>query len=329
MSERAISERAISERDAPGGEAPVAAAARAAPQPAAPSEQTPFRRFAAAYAESPVAVVGLIVLVLLILTAVFAPWIAPQDPYDLARLDIMDSRTEPGGKSGDGQLTFMLGSDGQGRDMLSAIFYGLRISIGVGVLATMIALAIGMSVGLLAGYAGGRTEALIMRIADIQLSFPAILLALILLAFLKPGLGNIVIALVAVQWAYYARTTRSAAIVERRKEYIEAARGLGLSPARIIFRHLLPNCLPPLIVVAALQVASAIALEATLSFLGLGVPVTEPSLGLLISNGFRYLLSGQYWISFYPGVALLVTIVSINLVADRLRDVLNPRLQTH
>ncbi len=266
---------------------------------------------------------------LLILTAVFAPWIAPQDPYDLARLDIMDSRTEPGGKSGDGQLTFMLGSDGQGRDMLSAIFYGLRISIGVGVLATMIALAIGMSVGLLAGYAGGRTEALIMRIADIQLSFPAILLALILLAFLKPGLGNIVIALVAVQWAYYARTTRSAAIVERRKEYIEAARGLGLSPARIIFRHLLPNCLPPLIVVAALQVASAIALEATLSFLGLGVPVTEPSLGLLISNGFRYLLSGQYWISFYPGVALLVTIVSINLVADRLRDVLNPRLQTH
>ena len=329
MSERAISERAISERDAPGGEAPVAAAGRAAPQPAAPAEQTPFRRFAAAYAESPVAVVGLIVLVLLILTAVFAPWIAPQDPYDLARLDIMDSRTEPGGKSGDGQLTFMLGSDGQGRDMLSAIFYGLRISIGVGVLATMIALAIGMSVGLLAGYAGGRTEALIMRIADIQLSFPAILLALILLAFLKPGLGNIVIALVAVQWAYYARTTRSAAIVERRKEYIEAARGLGLSPARIIFRHLLPNCLPPLIVVAALQVASAIALEATLSFLGLGVPVTEPSLGLLISNGFRYLLSGQYWISFYPGVALLVTIVSINLVADRLRDVLNPRLQTH
>ncbi len=324
-----MSERAISERDAPGGEAPVAAAGRAAPQPAAPAEQTPFRRFAAAYAESPVAVVGLIVLVLLILTAVFAPWIAPQDPYDLARLDIMDSRTEPGGKSGDGQLTFMLGSDGQGRDMLSAIFYGLRISIGVGVLATMIALAIGMSVGLLAGYAGGRTEALIMRIADIQLSFPAILLALILLAFLKPGLGNIVIALVAVQWAYYARTTRSAAIVERRKEYIEAARGLGLSPARIIFRHLLPNCLPPLIVVAALQVASAIALEATLSFLGLGVPVTEPSLGLLISNGFRYLLSGQYWISFYPGVALLVTIVSINLVADRLRDVLNPRLQTH
>ncbi len=304
------------------GPAPVAAT------PVVDAE-TPFRRFVAQFVDSRIAIVGLIVLVGLVLLAVFAPWIAPQNPYDLSRLDLMDSRMAPGEKSSDGTLTFFLGSDGQGRDMLSAIFYGLRISIGVGVVSTLIALAIGMSVGLLAGYAGGRTETLIMRIADIQLSFPAILLALILLAFLKPGLGNIVIALVAVQWAYYARTTRGAAIVERRKEYIEAARGLGLSPMRIIFRHLLPNCLPPLIVVAALQVASAIALEATLSFLGLGVPVTEPSLGLLISNGFRYLLSGQYWISFYPGVALLITIVSINLVADRVRDVLNPRLQTH
>jgi peptide/nickel transport system permease protein len=292
-------------------------------------EQTPWRRNFAAYCESRIAVLGLVVLVLLCLLALFAPWIAPQNPYDLSRLDIMDSRLEPGELSADGGLTFYLGSDAQGRDMLSAIIYGLRISIGVGLASTLIALAIGMSVGLLAGYVGGRTEAVIMRIADIQLSFPAILLALILLAFLRPGLSNIVIALVAVQWAYYARTTRGAALVERRKEYIEAARGLGLSPVRIIFRHLLPNCLPPLIVVAALQVASAIALEATLSFLGLGVPVTEPSLGLLISNGFRYLLSGQYWISFFPGVALLVTIVAINLVADQLRDVLNPRLQSH
>lgn len=290
-------------------------------------ESTPLARFAAAYAESRIAMLGLAVLLALVLLAILAPWIAPQNPYDLARLDIMDSRLPPGDLSSDGRVTFHLGSDGQGRDMLSAIIYGLRISIGVGIAATLLALAIGMSVGLLAGYVGGRTEAFIMRIADIQLSFPAILLALILLAFLKPGLGNIVIALVAVQWAYYARTTRSAAIVERRKEYIEAARGLGLSAPRIIFRHLLPNCLPPLIVVAALQVASAIALEATLSFLGLGVPVTEPSLGLLISNGFRFLLSGQYWISFFPGVALLITIVAINLVADRLRDVLNPRLQ--
>jgi peptide/nickel transport system permease protein len=167
-----------------------------------------------------------------------------------------------------------------------------------------------------------------MRIADLQLSFPPILLALILLALLKPGITNIVIALVAVQWAYYARTTRSAALVERRREYIEAAQVLGLPPSRIMFRHLLPNCLPPLIVIAALQVASAITLEATLSFLGLGVPITEPSLGLLIANGFQYMLSGKYWISFFPGLALLVTIVSMNLVTDQLRDVLNPRLQT-
>ena len=315
----------MNESVAEPAKAPLPATGAAAPA----REQTPLRRNVAAYCESRIAVIGLVVLVLLCLLALFAPWIAPQNPYDLSRLDIMDSRLEPGELSVDGALTFHLGSDAQGRDMLSAIIYGLRISIGVGVTSTLIALVIGMTVGLLAGYAGGRTEAVIMRIADIQLSFPAILLALILLAFLRPGISNIVIALVAVQGAYYARTTRGAALVERRKEYIEAARGLGLSPLRIIFRHLLPNCLPPLIVVAALQVASAIALEATLSFLGLGVPVTEPSLGLLIANGFRFLLSGQYWISFFPGVALLITIVAVNLVADQLRDVLNPRLQTH
>jgi peptide/nickel transport system permease protein len=166
-----------------------------------------------------------------------------------------------------------------------------------------------------------------MRVADIQLSFPPILIALVLLAISGPGVGKIILALITVQWAYYARTARSAALVERGKEYIEAAVGLGLSTPRIVLRHLLPNCLPPLIVVAALQVASAITLEATLSFLGLGLPVTEPSLGLLISNGFQYLLSGAYWISVYPGIALLVTVAAINLVADQLRDVLNPRLQ--
>jgi len=227
----------------------------------------------------------------------------------------------------EGNLTFLLGTDDQGRDMLSAILYGLRISVMVGVTSTVIALAIGLSLGLLAGYAGGRIEALIMRVADIQLAFPPILVALILLALTGRGVDKIIIALVTVQWAYYARTTRSTALVERKKEYIEAASLLGLSPLRIMFRHLLPNCLPPLIVIAALQVASAISLEATLSFLGLGLPVTEPSLGLLISNGFQYLLSGKYWISFFPGVALLATVVAINLVADQLRDVLNPRLQ--
>jgi peptide/nickel transport system permease protein len=210
--------------------------------------------------------------------------------------------------------------------MLSAIFYGLRISLSVGATSTLFALAIGLTIGLVAAYFGGKVETLMMRIVDIQLSFPAILIALILIAVLGQGTGKVVAALVTVQWAYYARTVRSAALVEKRKEYIEAARCLALSPGRIVFRHLLPNCLPPLIVVATVQVAAAISLEATLSFLGLGLPITEPSLGLLIANGYQYLLSGKYWISFFPGIALLLTIVSINLVADQLRDVLNPRL---
>ncbi len=287
-----------------------------------------MRRFARDFFASRIATAGLIGLLLVILAAVFAPVIAPQNPYDLSTLDVMDSRLEPGKQSADGTMTFLLGTDEQGRDMLSAMLYGVRISMLVGVVSTVIALAIGLLLGLFAGYAGGRTEALIMRLADIQLSFPPILIALILLALTGQGVGKIIIALVAVQWAYYARTARSAALVERCKEYIEAAQALGLSPLRIMLRHLLPNCMPPLIVIAALQVASAISLEATLSFLGLGLPVTEPSLGLLIANGFQYLLSGKYWISFFPGIALLVTVVTINLVADQLRDVLNPHLQT-
>jgi len=293
----------------------------------APDVESPLARLWRGYRTSRTAVVAAAVLVVLVAAALLAPWLAPHNPYGLAQVDITDARLAPGEASMAGDRIYRLGTDEQGRDMLSAMLYGLRISIGVGVSATVAALAIGMTLGLVAGYVGGRTEAVIMRIADIQLSFPAILLALILLAFLRPGLSNVVIALVAVQWAYYARTMRSAALVESRREYVEAARGLGLSTARILFRHLLPNCLPPLIVVGALQVANAIALEATLSFLGLGVPITEPSLGMLIANGFQYLLSGKYWISVYPGVVLLVTIVTINLVADQLRDVLNPRLQ--
>ena len=203
----------------------------------------------------------------------------------------------------------------------------MRISLFVGFAATVLALIIGATAGMISAYVGGRTDNLIMRVADIQLSFPPILIALVLLALLGQGLGKIITALVAVQWAYYARTVRGTALVERRREYIEAAQVLGLPPARIVFRHLLPNCLPPLIVIATVQVASAITLEATLSFLGLGLPITEPSLGLLIANGFNYMLSGKYWISFFPGVALLLMIVSINLVGDQLRDVLNPRLK--
>ena len=289
-------------------------------------EETPARRIASDFIANPLAVLGLVLLALVIAAAIFAPLVSLQNPYDLAQLDVMDSRLPPGSKALTGG-TYWLGTDDQGRDMLSAIFYGLRISLSVGVMSTVIALAIGLTLGIAAAYLGGRTDTVIMRIADIQLSFPAILIALILLAVLGQGTLKIVAALVTVQWAYYARTVRSAALVEKRKEYIEAARCLALPPSRIVFRHLLPNCLPPLTVVATVQVAAAIALEATLSFLGLGLPITEPSLGLLIANGYQYLLSGKYWISFFPGVALLITIVGINLVADQLRDVLNPRLQ--
>jgi peptide/nickel transport system permease protein len=287
---------------------------------------SPFARIARDFLENPLAVAGLLLLAIIVAIAILAPLISPQNPYDLAQIDILDSKLPPGSASANGG-TFWLGTDDQGRDMLSAIFYGLRISLVVGVVSTALALLIGLAAGLAAAYVGGRVEMLIMRIVDIQLSFPSILIALILIAVLGQGTGKVITALVTVQWAYYARTVRSAALVEKRKEYIEAAHCLALSPARIVFRHLLPNCLPPMIVVATVQVAAAIALEATLSFLGLGLPITEPSLGLLIANGYQYLLSGKYWISFFPGIALLLTIVSINLVGDQLRDVLNPRLQ--
>ena len=283
-------------------------------------------RFWSDYAESPLSVIALAVLLLIIALAMAAPWLAPQDPYDLGQVSVMDARMPPGSESFDG-YTFWLGTDGAGRDLFSAILYGLRISLSVGVASGVIALLIGMVIGLVAAYFGGRTETLIMRVVDIQLSFPAVLIALMLLAILGKGVDKIIIALVVAQWAYYARTVRASALVERRKEYVEAATCLALSHKRIVFRHILPNCLAPLIVVGAVQVASAIALEATLSFLGVGLPQTEPSLGLLISNGFEYMLSGKYWISIFPGLALLFTIVSINLVGDQLRDVLNPRLK--
>ncbi len=307
---------------------PAAAPDTAPVAPTAPPPvESPWRRFASEFAESRVALFGLALLVMLIAIALAAPFISPQNPYDLAQLDVLDSKLGPGEVSSTTAKPYWLGTDDQGRDMLSAIFYGLRISLSVGVASTAIALAIGLVLGLAAAYFGGWVDAAIMRVADIQLSFPAILIALILLAILGQGVGKIIAALVTVQWAYYARTVRSSALVERQKEYIEAAQVLALSQPRIVLRHLLPNCLPPLIVVATVQVAHAISLEATLSFLGLGLPITEPSLGLLIANGFQYLLSGKYWISFYPGLALLATIVAINLVADQLRDVLNPRLK--
>jgi len=288
-------------------------------------EETPLRRFCGEFAESKLALLGLAMLVLIVFIALTASWISPQNPYDLAQLDVMDGKLPPGALSAAGK-TYLLGTDDQGRDMLSGIFYGLRISLGVGVASTVAAVAIGLLFGLLAAFFGGWVDALIMRVVDIQLSFPAILLALILLAVFGQGIDKVIVALITVQWAYYARTVRASAMIEMQKEYIEAARVLALSKPRILFRHLLPNCLPPLIVVATVQVAHAITLESTLSFLGLGLPITEPSLGLLIANGFSYLMSGNYWISFYPGLALVATVMSINLVADQLRDVLNPRL---
>jgi peptide/nickel transport system permease protein len=291
-----------------------------------PREESPLRLAWREFAQSPLAVAALVVFVLLVLAALAAPWISPQNPYDLAQLDIMDGRLPPGSKSPEG-MVYWLGTDDQGRDMLSGILYGLRISLGVGACAAAIAGMFGSTLGLVAAYVGGKTETVLMRLVDLQLSFPAILVALMILAFLGKGVGNVILALVIVGWAGYARTARGAALVERRREYIEAAECLVLPRWRLIFRHLLPNCLPPLIVIATIHVARAITLEATLSFLGLGVPITEPSLGLLIANGYQYMLSGKYWISFYPGIALLVTVVAINLVGDQLRDVLNPRLK--
>jgi peptide/nickel transport system permease protein len=270
-------------------------------------------------------VFGLVLVVLSAFVALFAPWISPQNPFDIGGLDLLDAKSPPGTVSGDGKMTYWLGTDGQSRDMMSAIFYGMRISLMVGSVSVVAALAIGIVIGLVAAYAGGKIDAFLMRIVDIMLSFPAILVALILLSVLGKGIDKVLVALILVQWAYFARAARSAALVERNKEYVEAATCLALPAWRIVFRHMLPNCMPSLIVIATITLARAIALEATLSFLGVGVPVTQPSLGMLISNGFEFLLSGSYWISFFPGVALAIAIIGINLAGDHLRDVLNPR----
>lgn len=279
-----------------------------------------IRRFFA----SPAALIGAIGLIVVLGAAILAPLLSPQDPYDLMQLDIMDSRLPPGSESFAG-VPYLLGTDGQGRDILSGIMYGLRTSLIVGIVSAFAAALIGTTLGLMAAYLGGRIESFTMRLVDLQLSFPTILMALMVLAILGNGVTNVVLAIIIAEWATYARTARGTALVEREKEYIEAARCLRIPGYRVLLRHLLPNCLAPIIVIATMQVARAIGLEATLSFLGLGASVTQPSLGMLIANGYQYLLSGLYWISFYPGIALLITIVSINLVGDRLRDVLNPR----
>ena len=273
----------------------------------------------------PTTLISGFLLILIVASAVFAPLIAPTNPYDLSTVSILDGRLEPGEEMFDGTIAW-LGTDGAGRDVLSSILYGLRTSLTVAISSALVALAIGLSVGLTSAFYGGRIDAFLMRVVDIQLSFPAILVALVLLALLGKGIDKVIIALAIVQWALYARTVRAAAMVERRKEYFEAATCLELSNARISWKHLLPNSVSSLIVLATLQTAHSISIEATLSFLGVGVPITEPSLGSLISNGFDYILSGAYWITFFPGIMLLATVAAINIFGDQLRAIINPRL---
>lgn len=292
-----------------------------APASAAPSRWRPVWE---EFRESPGAVLALGVCLVLLVLAVIGPWIAPQNPYDLSEISFLDSRLPPLTRTPEGML-HILGTDNQGRDMLSAMLYGLRTSLFVGVASGVLAILVGVSLGLVAAYAGGWVDAAIMRVVDFMLGFPTILVALMMLAILGQGVEKVILALVLVQWAYFARAVRATALSERNKEYIEAARSLGLSHARIVFGHLAPNCMPPVIVIGTMQVASAISAEATLSFLGLGLPITEPSLGLLIANGFNVMLAGLYWISVFPGLLLLLLIFAINIVGDRLREVLNPR----
>ena len=265
-----------------------------------------------------------ILLGIMVALALLAPVIAPQNPHDLAALSVMDNRLPPGETATSG-MTYWLGTDSQGRDMLSAILYGLRTSLMVGLSATLGALFIGISAGLVAAQFGGVVDAVIMRVVDFMLGFPSILIALVLLASIGRGVDKVILAIVLVQWAQYARLMRASALVERRKEYIEAALNFGLPTRHIMIAHLLPNSVGSVLVVASISIAGAITLEATLSFLGVGVPVTQPSLGLLIANGFEFLLSGEYWIAVFPGIALVLLIGSLNLVGDRLRRSFNVR----
>ncbi|MBR9764186.1 MAG: ABC transporter permease [Rhodobacteraceae bacterium] len=274
---------------------------------------------------SPKATIAALICLILVFSAIFAPMIAPQNPYDLNEIDFFDAKLPPMSEGYSG-MTYILGTDGQGRDMFSAMLYGLRTSLAVGVTSGLLAMLVGTALGLIAAYRGGFLDSFIMRFVDLMLGFPTILVALMVLVVFGQGVGKVILALVFVQWAYFARAVRATALVESGKEYAEAARCLGIPAWRIMGGHILPNCLPPLIVIGTIQVASAIAAEATLSFLGIGLPITQPSLGLLISNGYQVMLAGLYWMSVYPGLLLLVLVFSVNIVGDRLREILNPRL---
>jgi len=274
----------------------------------------------------PIAIAGLVGFIFYILVALLAPWISPQNPYDLMVLDIMDGLLPPLSKLGNG-TTAWLGTDALGRDILSSVMYGLRISLFVAFVAVTIGTIIGVILGLLAAIYGGWIETVIMRAVDLKVSFPGILLALMLLAIFGTGVDKIIYALIIGVWASKARLTRSSALSEMQKEYIDAARLSGISNWRIMLRFLLPNSIAPVLVVVPMALSGAIGAEATLSFLGVGVPITEPSLGLLISNGNDYLLSGKWWISIIPGLVLVSLVLCINVVADRIREHNNPYLK--
>lgn len=279
------------------------------------------------FRESKIGIMGAAITLLCLLIAFLAPLISPQNPYDLAQLYLQNSHMSPTLLSKWSYEPFVLGSDGQGRCMYSAILYGLRISLYVGLSSTVISAAFGTFLGLVSGYVGGRTDALIMRIADIQLSFPAILIALVIMALWGQGLFKIIIAISVVNWVFYARTARGSTLSEREKDYVDAARATGVSTTVIMLREILPNIVAPIIVIATVRIAHAIILESTLSFLGLGVPITEPSLGSLINEGYQVLFSGYWWITIFPGLGLMLIVLGINQLGDRLRDVLNPRLK--
>ena len=282
--------------------------------------------FFANYRRSASAIAGSIILALFVIVVVFGPLLVAQDPYDIASLDLMDSYKPPAWLPG-GDPRYLLGTDGQGRDVLAAIFYGTRISVMIGVTAMLCSLVLGTLVGLLAGYFGGRVDAFMMRVADIQLSFPSMLIALFLMSAFGTGIDKVLIALTAVGWVVYARTVRGQTLSEVSREYVQAARVSGLRDGKIIRRHILPNVTTPLIVVATVQVGTFILIEASLSFLGVGVPITQPSLGLLIKNGFDVLFSGLWWVSVFPGLFIMALVFGINLFGDFLRDELNPRLK--
>lgn len=279
------------------------------------------------FRESKIGIMGAAITMLCLLIAFLAPIISPQNPYDLTQLYLQNSYMPPTLLSKWSYEPFVLGSDGQGRCMYSAILYGLRISLYVGLSSTVISAVFGTLLGLVAGYVGGRTDVLIMRIADIQLSFPAILIALVIMALWGQGLFKIIIAISVVNWVFYARTARGSTLSEREKDYVDAARATGVSTTVIMVREILPNIIAPVIVIATVRIAHAIILESTLSFLGLGVPITEPSLGSLINEGYQVLFSGYWWITIFPGLGLMLIVLGINQLGDRLRDVLNPRLK--